>query len=75
MNFMLLKKYMWPSLIDTDQDLDDDNDDENINVTADAIVQNTELDPVEIWILWIWPTPYVVSVRKLHILWKRDFRI
>ena len=49
MNFMSLKKYMQPSLIDTDQDSDDGNDDENINVdvAADAIVQNMELDPVE----------------------------
>ncbi len=48
MNFAPLKKYMRPSLIDTDQDSGEDNDDENnINATADVIVQDTELDPVE----------------------------
>ena len=48
MNFASLKKYMWPSLIDTDQDSGEDNDDENnINTTADVIVQDMELDPVK----------------------------
>jgi len=48
MNFASLKKYMWPSLIDTDQDSGEDNDNENnVNATADVIVQDTELDPVK----------------------------
>ena len=48
MNFMSLKKYMRPNLIDTDQDSGEDNDNENnINATADVIVQDMELDPVE----------------------------
>ena len=49
MNFVSLKKYMWCSLIDIDQDLDDDNDDSgNIaNVTLGSIVHNAEINPVE----------------------------
>ena len=49
MNFVSLKKYMWCSLINADQDSDDDNDDSerNANVTLGRVVQDAEIDPVE----------------------------